>query len=173
MKGIPMGQCSWTLKRLGSCCKGCSCTKDQHGVIQCNVKEATSQEFQIWHFRTEILARPSHILSIAWILKLPNWQLSDTAFIYCNKRTRAFQSLFSLAGCVALKRTVCGEGFIVGSIYSSRFPTLALGHRLPILGCICEENQILSATFQLLSCRWIDGPCLNKMTSQSLCSGKK
>ena len=46
-----------------------------------------------------------------------------------------------------------GEGFRVGSIYSTRFPTLALGNRLPILGHIFEGNQILSAAFQLLFCR--------------------
>ena len=45
------------VKRLASHCKSCSCTKNKHEVIQHNVKEATSQEFQIWNFRIKILAR--------------------------------------------------------------------------------------------------------------------
>ena len=63
--GIRWKAYQWTihldLKWLGSHCKGCSCTKNQQNVIQCNVKEATSQEFHIWNFRTKILARLSHI----------------------------------------------------------------------------------------------------------------
>ena len=42
------------LKKQGSHCKACSCTKTQHDAIQYNVKEATLQELQIQNFRTEI-----------------------------------------------------------------------------------------------------------------------
>ena len=48
---------------------------------------------------------------------------------------------------IALKRTVCGKGFRVGS---STFP---LGHRHPILCHIFTENLILSGTFELLFVR--------------------
>ena len=53
MIGISMDR-QLDLKRLGSHCKACCCTKNQHDAIQCNVKEATSHEVQIWNVRTEI-----------------------------------------------------------------------------------------------------------------------
>ena len=126
----------WTmqldLKRLGSHCKGCGCTKNQHDAIQFNVKEAISQEFQIWNFRAKIPARPSHILSIAWIswsTELPIVRYS----IYLLQQENMSFSRFILSGrmCGPEKDSMCGEGFRVGSIYSSRFHTLALGHRHP------------------------------------------
>ena len=38
------------IEKAESHCKGFSCTKNKHDAFQCNVKEATSQKFQIWYY---------------------------------------------------------------------------------------------------------------------------